>query len=104
MTRKELYDHIRGFGLQDEIKALTGKNYTQVSNEILEEIVSKVIKSKEKCDRINSKMHSKETQCECHSEEEWMVDADEAFVRLVNVLFKKHIILKSEAEFIFQKP
>ena len=40
MTRKELYDKVKVFGLGDEIKKKFGKNFTQVSNADLEAVIN----------------------------------------------------------------
>lgn len=41
MTRTELYQAIKQLGLQEAVKDLTGKNFTQVSNDALEAIITK---------------------------------------------------------------
>ena len=40
MSRKELYDKVKVFGLGDEIKKKFGKNFTQVSNADLEAVIN----------------------------------------------------------------
>ena len=39
MERKELYTKIKELGLQEEVKAVYGKNFTQVGNSDLEKII-----------------------------------------------------------------
>lgn len=48
MTRTELYQAIKQLGLQKAVKNLTGKNYTQVSNDTLEAIITDNTKAKTK--------------------------------------------------------
>lgn len=62
--------------LQEEVKARYGKNYTQCTNEQLNEVVTSVYKS---------------TPCEAN-----------AFQKLVDVLVKKRILLKSEVDEIMK--
>lgn len=75
MTRKELYSHITGLGLQEEIKAQWGKNYTQVSNAELETIVSEALAGMQgnDCKKLD---------------------------RLIEILQKKKVLLKSEVNYI----
>lgn len=75
MDRKELYKEITSLGLQDEVKARYGKNYTQCSNADLQKVVDEVKISLAK-------------SCDC------------AFSRLVEILAKKKILLKSEVDTI----
>lgn len=77
MNRKELYKEIKAMNLQDEVLATYGKNFTQCTNFQLETIIS------------GAKDGLKEEDEEC------------AFLRLIDVLKKKNILLKSEIKFIF---
>lgn len=77
MNRKQLYNEITSLCLQDEVKARYGKNYTQCSNADLQEIVDEVKISLAK-------------SCDC------------AFTRLVEILAKKNILLKSEIDTIMK--
>lgn len=80
MTRKELYSHIVGFGLQDEVKSRCNRNYTQVSNDDLEVIVKDAIKGLEATNKS-----SKEANYNCSR-----------LGKLVEILHKKNILLNSE--------
>lgn len=76
MTRKELYEQIKYLGLQDEVKKLTGDNYTRATNSQLELIVKKAItKVKPPTNTL--------TKCT-------------ALNKLIEILTKKKILLKSE--------
>lgn len=98
MTRKELYDHIKGLGLQEEVKAFTGNNYTNVPSDVLEKIVIRVLKSKE-CD---CKKRTKQIEPPVHEEDCHQVDAVVALDRLIETLAKKKVLLQSEIEYILQ--
>lgn len=78
MNRKQLYNEITSLGLQEEVKSRYGKNYTQCSNENLQKLVDKVHKGL-------SKTH---------------VGTSNSFNKLVEILAKKKILLKSEVSAI----
>lgn len=71
--RQELYQQIKGLGLQDEVKAVTGDNYTRASNTQLETIIN----------NATAGMQSAERNCN-------------GLKKLVEILHKKNILLKSE--------
>ena len=85
MNRKEMYQHIKSLGLEDEIKAVYGKNYTQCSNVELESVVSNVISSLK---QVTAKDIN-------------VVKLAEVVSRLINTLEKKRILLPSEINAIF---
>lgn len=78
MNRKQLYNEITSLGLQEEVKSRYGKNYTQCSNENLQKLVDEVHKG------LN----------ETH------VGTSNSFNKLVEILAKKKILLKSEVSAI----
>lgn len=78
MNRKQLYNEITSLGLQEEVKSRYGKNYTLCSNENLQKLVDEVYKS------LN----------ETHS------GISNLFNKLVEILAKKKILLKSEVSVI----
>lgn len=77
MNRKELYNEIKSLGLQDEVKAVTGDNYTRASNEQLKAIIDNAVAGL-KCSNVNNS----------------------ALNKLVEILAKKKILLKSEVNAI----
>lgn len=77
MNRKELYNEIKSLGLQDEVKAVTGDNYTRASNEQLKAIIDNAVEGL-KCSNVNNS----------------------ALNKLVEILAKKKILLKSEVNAI----
>ena len=76
MTRKELYDQITSLQLKDEVKARFGKHYTNCSNAQLESLITDVLNS----------MPSKPCKVE------------DVLFKLIAVLEKKRILLKSEVK------
>lgn len=78
MNRKELYNEIKSLGLQDEVKAVTGDNYTRASNEQLKAIIDNAVAGLKCNDNVNNS----------------------AFNKLVEILAKKKILLKSEVNAI----
>ena len=81
MTRKELYEQIKSLGLQEEVKSTTGKHYTNVATNTLECIVTKATKLFSGGATDNTK---------------------EKFKRLIDVLYKKKILLNSEVKAILE--
>lgn len=78
MNRKQLYNEITSLGLQEEIKSKYGKNYTQCTNEQLRAVADSAVTGLKP---IGAKGSS-------------------AFDKLVDVLAKKKILLKSDVEAI----
>lgn len=79
MNRKELYNEITTLGLKEEVKARFGKNYTMVSNENLQKVV----------DEAHKTLNAAAPGVICN-----------ALVKLVEILGKKKILLKSEIDAI----
>lgn len=82
MNRKQLYNEITSLGLQEEVKSRYSKNYTQCSNEDLQKVVDEVHKGLDK-------LHKGGFGVNCGS-----------ICKLVEILAKKKILLKSEVESI----
>ena len=78
MNRKQLYNEITSLGLQDEVKAKYGKNYTMCSNADLQKVV----------DEVHASVAPVAPDC--------------AFNKLVDILAKKKILLKSEVNTIMK--
>lgn len=78
MDRKQLYNEITSSNLQEEVKAVYGRNYTQCSNEQLKAIINKAA-TRLKSVKVKNNL---------------------AFDKLVAILAKKKILLKSEVEAI----
>lgn len=84
MNRKELYLEINSLGLRDEIKAIFNKNYTNVSSKDLEAVVAKAKEALNPVKYVIPKT----------------VSSNKILKRLVEVLSKKNILLKSEVNYI----
>lgn len=82
MNRKQLYNEITSLGLQEEVKSRYGKNYTQCSNADLQKVIDEVHKDLDK-------LHKGGFGVNCGS-----------ICKLVDILAKKKILLKSEVEAI----
>lgn len=99
MKRTELYDHIKGLGLQKEVESRTGKNFTRCSNGELEIIVIDVLKSKNN----NTPKQECCNKGEC-KEAPSKISFTTALDRLLEVLHRKNILLDSELRYILQLP
>ena len=77
-NRQTLYAKINKFNLQENVKKLSGKNYTRTSNDILITVISNY--------ENNKKVKSPIIKCKCD--------------KLIEVLKKKHILLDSEIDYI----
>lgn len=78
MNRKQLYNEITSLGLQEEVKVRYSKNYTQCTNEQLKAAIDSAIAGLEPVGARGSS----------------------AFDKLVEILAKKKILLKSEVSAI----
>ena len=77
-TRKELYVEIKKLQLENEVKELFGRNFTQISSAALNDVITnKTAKKPEKGTKNITKVD-----------------------KLVEVLGKKRILLKSELDYI----
>lgn len=83
MDRKVLYSKIRKYKLEDEIKKVYGKNFTQVKSDELEVLISR--------HESQEVVPTKKEKTEC---------TDCITKRLVEVLQKKRILLNSEVDYI----
>lgn len=84
MNRKQLYNEITSLKLQEEVKNRYGKNYTMCSNADLQKVVDEVHEG------LN-KLHSGGFGVNCGS-----------ICKLVEILAKKKILLKSEVNAIMK--
>ncbi len=86
MTRKELYDEIRALGLTEEVKKKFNRHFTNVSTIELEKLIFKAETEKSKKEREKSPSMSGTVEAK--------------FTKLVEILGKKRILLKSEVDAI----
>lgn len=100
MTRKELYNKITELNLQEEVKKVCGRNYTQAPNSVLESIIllEQELRKEESKTSKESEVTAKSLKCECQSKKQ---SSDETQLdKLIKVLTKKRVLLNSEVEFI----
>lgn len=93
MNRKELYKKVVELNLQEEVKKACGRNYTQASNSVLEEVVSKAEAAKDV------------TEVEADSPSETFDGGKKLgivnkFEKLIKILSHKRILLGSEVKAI----
>lgn len=103
MTRKEIYAKVKALNLEETIKKDFGKNFTQVSNDLLLKAieVEESKKLKEKNIRNTTKKENKATSSNIVQN----VKKDDYSLsmrlhRLLMTLQSKHILLDSEVKFI----
>lgn len=92
MTRKELYQAIKKFELEEGIKRTCGTNYTQVSNVLLEKYVKTFLKRKEA-----AKAKRKDTTTKKCNSENYTKDYKKALIKLVSILQAKKYLTDKEA-------
>lgn len=105
MTRKEAYAKIKNLNLQDLIKEITGKNYTNVSTSELISIVNDYnSKSSTRIDdNIPTDIISTTNTTISKKAVTVMVDGSTT-IRLIEILRKKNILLESEQDYILGLP
>lgn len=84
MNRKDIYNKIKEYKLEEEVKKVYGKNYTNISTTCLYTLILK----------HQSKMKDHNAQ------EVNIVIESPRLNKLIEVLAKKRILLKSEIEYI----
>jgi hypothetical protein len=81
MNRNQIYNDIASLNLKEEVKATYGKNYTNCSSEQLMAVINKAIKVKNTT----------------------KIQTTSPINKLIDVLYKKKILLKSEVDSILSK-
>lgn len=82
MKRKQLYNEITSLGLQEEVRNRYGKNYTLVSNADLQKVIDEV-----------------HMDLDILYKDSFVINCG-SICKLVDILAKKKILLKSEVEAI----
>ena len=114
MNRKEAYASIKKFNLQDVVKSRFNRNFTQVSTDNLIEVIKqyqsnnckkevKEVKEVVKKEEVKNKevKNKKVVNTEINKTKE--VVNTSPFNRLVDVLYKKRILLDSEVNYILNR-
>lgn len=89
-TRKELYTQIQALNLKDAIKQQFNRHYTNVPTKDLIVFVNKAICEKSECTNTKN-VKPIVAKCNCDNTK---------FNKLIEILDKKHILLKSEIDYI----
>lgn len=100
MTRKEAYVEIKNLDLQDLIKEITGKNYTNVSTDELVSIVNDY--NSKSSATVGNNVSTDITPTTTTTPKKVvtvMVDGSTT-LRLIEILRKKNILLESEQNYI----
>lgn len=93
MTRKQLYSEIVSLGLQEEIKSRYGRNYTQCSSENLQKVIDEVYTDLDIVSEVDLPKNDTKVVTKSHDSE---INAVYLVHKLVDILAKKKILLKSE--------
>lgn len=112
MKRSEAYSKVKELGLQKEIEKAYGRNFTQVSTSLLEEAINKFLAGtkKEEKKKKEEKEEKKEevavkvtepvvTTPSCDS---MKGSIESKFAKLIEILTKKRILLRSELSYIVE--
>lgn len=103
MTRTELYQAIKQLGLQEAVKNLTGKNFTQVSNDTLEAVIAKTNKTK-KAKKTCSKSSTK--KCGTIKKDASSLSTSSTFseclIAVVSIFVAKKFLTEKEANEILK--
>lgn len=103
MTRKEIYAKVKALNLEEKIKKDLGKNFTQVSNDLLLKSieVEESKKLKEKSIENKTKKENKTTSSNIvQNVKEENYSLSIRFHKLLEILQSKHILLDSEVKSI----
>lgn len=92
MTRKEMYSKIKNMHLEDEIAKVFGKNFTNVSNVELSEMI--LYTERNNNNTPCCKKHNKNTSND--------VDFKSVIIRIVSTLQGNELIDQNDAEFILR--
>jgi hypothetical protein len=89
ISRQNLFGLIKKYNLQNEVKNQYGRPYTNVPNYELKNIINEYEqKNIFKCEEVNKKKNS---------------NSEEKIDKLISLLAKKHILLNSEIQEIYNK-
>ena len=106
MTRKEIYAKVKALNLEESIKKDLGKNFTQVSNDLLLKAIEVAESKKPKKINIKDKI-KKENKVTLSNiiqnvkrENPLLLKEINALDRLLKILQSKHILLESEVKSI----
>lgn len=112
MKRSEAYSKVKELGLQKEIEKAYGRNFTQVSTSLLEEAINKFLagtkkeekKEKEEKEEKKEEVAVKVTEpvVTAPSSDSMKGSIESKFSKLIEILTKKRILLRSELSYIVE--
>ena len=101
MDRKEAYDQVKKLGLADDIKAIYGKNFTQVSTaDLVNFIENSSKKACKKAAKPSDKKDQKEPKDNCVKNSKQECQCMKALGRLCDVLIENDTITEDDRLFI----
>ena len=111
MKRSEAYSKIKELGLQKEIEKAYGRNFTQVATSSLEEAINKFLagtkkeeKKKKEKEETKEEVTAKVTKpvVTAPSCDSMKGSIESKFSKLIEILTKKRILLRSELSYIVE--
>ena len=114
MKRSEAYSKIKELGLQKEIEKAYGRNFTQVATSLLEEAINKFLAGTKKEEKKKKEKEEKEEKKEevtakvtepvvtAPSSDSMKGSIESKFSKLIEILTKKRILLRSELSYIVE--
>ena len=111
MKRSEAYSKVKELGLQKEIEKAYGRNFTQVSTSLLEEAINKFLAGTKKEEKKKKEKEEKKEEVTAKVTEPVVTapscdsmkgSIESKFSKLIEILTKKRILLRSELSYIVE--
>ena len=111
MKRSEAYSKVKELGLQKEIEKAYGRNFTQVSTSLLEEAINKFLAGTKKEEKKKKEKEEKKEEVAIKvtepvvttpSSDSMKGSIESKFAKLIEILTKKRILLRSELSYIVE--
>ena len=111
MKRSEAYSKVKELGLQKEIEKAYGRNFTQVSTSLLEEAINKFLAGTKKEEKKKKEKEEKKEEVTAKvtepvvtapSSDSMKGSIESKFAKLIEILTKKRILLRSELSYIVE--
>lgn len=111
MKRSEAYSKVKELGLQKEIEKAYGRNFTQVATSSLEEAINKFLAGTKKEEKKKKEKEEKKEEVTVKvtepvvtapSSDSMKGSIESKFSKLIEILTKKRILLRSELSYIVE--
>lgn len=111
MKRSEAYSKVKELGLQKEIEKAYGRNFTQVATSLLEEAINKFLAGTKKEEKKKKEKEEKKEEVAVKvtepvtttpSDDSMKGSIESKFAKLIEILTKKRILLRSELSYIVE--